>query len=267
MSPMTAANPQTQQAGMTSEKLRETPGAKAAESTTHRQKTAKFDRKLVEILRAAAAVFAEVGYDPASIRMVADRAGVSVAGLYYYVRSKDELLYLIQYHVFDGLVRRFESDSPQMLAGGGEAARPEARLHRFIHNHLDHFLADMDSLTVCTRELGRLDGEYLQQIETLQHTYFHQAFEIFQELCDTREDCQMDPRTATLAMFGTINWVSSWYDPASDKSAGELAGEFVKLYLRGVAPPDGQSVETFKGVADRVLDGDTASPRKGRGRQ
>jgi len=225
-----------------SEKLREPPGA-----APRRRKTAKFDRKLVEILRTAAAVFAEVGYDPASIRMVADRAGVSVAGLYYYVRSKDELLYLIQYHVFDGLVRRFETDSAQMLAGGGEPARPEARLHRFIHNHLDHFLADMASLTVCTRELGRLSGEYLQQVEGLQRSYFSQAFEIFQELCNAQDDSRMDPRTATLAMFGTINWVSSWYDPASDKTADELASEFAKLYLRGVFPTDGQSVEARKG--------------------
>ena len=228
--------------GMTSEKLQETPGA-----APRRQKTEKFDRKLVEILRTAAAVFAEVGYDPASIRMVADRAGVSVAGLYYYVRSKDELLYLIQYHVFDGLVRRFETDSAQMLADGGEAARPQTRLHRFIHNHLEHFLADMASLTVCTRELGRLSGEYLQQIEVLQRSYFSQAFEIFQELCSAQDDSRMDPRTATLAMFGTINWVSSWYDPASDKTAGELASEFAKLYLRGVSPTDGQSVEARKG--------------------
>lgn len=233
---MTAIN------GMTSEKLRETPGA-----APRRQKTAKFDRKLVEILRTAAAVFAEVGYDPASIRMVADRAGVSVAGLYYYVRSKDELLYLIQYHVFDGLVRRFDTDNAQMLASGGEAARPETRLHRFIHNHLNHFFADMDSLTVCTRELGRLSGDYLQQIEGLQRTYFSQAFEIFQELCSAQDDSRMDPRTATLAMFGTINWVSSWHDPAGDKTAGELAGEFAKLYLRGVSPTDGQSVEARKG--------------------
>jgi len=48
-------------------------------------------------------------------------------------------------------------------------------------------------------------------------------------------------------MFGTINWVSSWYDPASDKSAGELASEFAKLYLRGVSPTDGYFVETKKG--------------------
>ena len=259
---MTATNPTPQQIGMTGEKLRETPGAKAAESAPRRQKTAKYDRKLVEILRTAAAVFAEVGFDPASIRMVADRAGVSVAGLYYYVHSKDELLYLIQYHVFDGLVRRFESDSEQMLAEGGEAARPEARLLRFIHNHLDHFLADMDSLTVCTRELRRLNGDYLQQVEALQRAYFSQAFEIFQELCSTQDGNQMDPRTATLAMFGAINWVSTWYDPGSDKSAGELAEELVKLYLHGVNPTDWEVVDRI-----RETDLEAASTKKNRGRQ
>ena len=259
---MTASDAAPNHAGMTSEKLRETPGAKAAEAAPRRQKTAKFDRKLVEILRTAAAVFAEVGFDPASIRLVADRAGISVAGLYYYVHSKEELLYLIQYHVFDGLVRRFETDSEQMLADGGEAARPEARLLRFIHNHLDHFLTDMDSLTVCTRELRRLKGDYLQQVETLQRDYFSQAFEIFQELCRIQDGIQMDPRTATLAMFGAINWVSTWYNPASDKSAHELAGELVKLYLHGVNSIDREA-------ADRIFETDleAASARKDRGRQ
>jgi AcrR family transcriptional regulator len=231
---MATTNPQARQPGMTSARLRETPGAKAGEDPPRRQKTAKFDRKLVEILRTAAAVFGEIGYDPASIRMVADRAGVSVAGLYYYVRSKEELLYLIQYHVFDSLVRRYAADSEQMIAEGGEMAQPRARLHRFIRNHLDHFLADMASLTVCTRELGRLNGEYLEQVEALQRAYFSQAFKIFQELCASSDDDSTDPRTATLAMFGAINWISSWYDPKSDRTAAELAEEFTNLYLRGV---------------------------------
>ena len=259
---MTATNPQALQSGMTSEKLRETPLAKAGETEPRRQTTAKYDRKLVEILRTAAAVFAEVGFDPASIRMVADRADISVAGLYYYVHSKEELLYLIQYHDLDGLVSRFKTDSEQMLADGGEAARPEARLFRFIHNHLDHFLADMDSLTVCTRELRRLNGDYLQQVEALQRAYFSQAFEIFQELCSIQNGIQMDPRTATLAMFGAINWVSTWYNPASDQSAGELAGEFVKLYLHGVNPIDLEAVDRI-----REKDLEAASKSQNRGGQ
>lgn len=218
--------------GVSGEKLKETPGAKAGETTT----TAKYDRKLVEILRAATEIFAEVGYDPASIRMVADRAGVSVPGLYYYVRSKEELLYLIQYRVFDDLVRRYDEDRERILGAGGEAATPEARLRCFIHNHLSFVLADLPSLTVCTRELGRLGGDYLRQVEALQRRYFSQAFEIFQEL--SRRYRQIDPRSATLAMFGAINWVSTWYNPASDKSADELTDEFASLFLWGVSSND-----------------------------
>lgn len=264
---MTAADA-ARNTGMTSKRLRDTPGAKAGEPTTRGQKTAKFDRKLVQILRTAAAVFAEIGFDAASIRMVADRANISVAGLYYYVRSKDELLYLIQYHVFDGLVCRFDRDNQQLLASGGDTARPECRLHRFIENHLEHFLTDMNSLTVCTRELGRLSGDYLLQVEALQRAYFSQAFKIFSEVCDAHREVNMDPRTATLAMFGAINWVSTWYDPATDKSAGELAGELVNLYLHGVSHEGGLSAETWRGASDREAEGSrrTGSTKTIRGR-
>jgi len=84
----------------------------------------------------------------------------------------------------------------------------------------------------------------------------------FQELCRIQDGIQMDPRTATLAMFGAINWVSTWYNPASDKGAGELAGELVKLYLHGVNSIDREA-------ADRIFETDleAASARKDRGRQ
>ena len=92
---------------------------------------------------------------------------------------------------------------------------------------------------MCTRELGRLEGEYLQQVERLQRTYFTQGLEIFQELTKGRTEGVTDPRTAALAMFGTINWVSTWYEAGTDKSAQALAREFVELYLYGVACAQG----------------------------
>jgi AcrR family transcriptional regulator len=46
----------------------------------------------VAIMRAAVAVIGEVGYDAASVRDMAARAGVSVAALYYHFPSKSDLL-------------------------------------------------------------------------------------------------------------------------------------------------------------------------------
>jgi AcrR family transcriptional regulator len=58
-----------------------------AEESVGRQRPGK-----VAIMRAAVAVMGEVGYEAASVRDMAARAGVSVAALYYHFPSKQDLL-------------------------------------------------------------------------------------------------------------------------------------------------------------------------------
>jgi len=58
-----------------------------AEETVTRQRPGK-----TAIMRAAVAVMGEVGYEAASVRDMAARAGVSVAALYYHFPSKADLL-------------------------------------------------------------------------------------------------------------------------------------------------------------------------------
>ena len=193
------------------------------------QQAPRYDRKLSEILSAAARVFAEEGYDRASIRDVADRAGVSIAGLYYYVRSKEELLFQIQYQVFDHLVARFAEE-------GAGVEDPEERLRLLVRNHLEWFLAHLAELVVCSREIDRIGGELGKKLEAKRRAYFRQALRVFTDLAERRGGGNVDPRTAALAMFGTINWVHTWYRPGSGPSAGRMAEDFVRLYLRGVLP-------------------------------
>lgn len=193
------------------------------------ENSSKYDRKLRDILGTAAQVFMEQGYDRASIRMVAERAKVSVAGLYYYVKSKDELLYLIQFHVFDGLVKRYEEDA----ASVGD---PRDRLALFVRNHLEYFLAHLADLVVCTREIDRLEGEFHEKVDGRRRAYFSQALAVVKELLDGDGGSAPDvsPRAATLALFGTINWVWTWYQPKSGWTAADMSREFVHLYLHGL---------------------------------
>jgi TetR/AcrR family transcriptional regulator, cholesterol catabolism regulator len=189
----------------------------------------KFDRKLDRVLLAAARVFADEGYDRASIRSVADHARLSVAGLYYYVRSKDELLYLIQYRVFDSLVERFKRESAAL-------DDPEEKLHLLVRNHLERFVGNLAELVVCSRELGRLTGDLQARIEAKQREYFGLALGLFAGL-KSRHGSVTDPRTAALCMFGSINWVHTWYRPRGGLAPAALARDFVHLVLRGYLPP------------------------------
>ncbi|MBI4561994.1 MAG: helix-turn-helix transcriptional regulator, partial [Candidatus Rokubacteria bacterium] len=61
------------------------------------------------IIQAALEAFARRGYHQASIREIARAADLSLAGLYHYVRGKDELLFLVIDRSLDGLLAKLDA--------------------------------------------------------------------------------------------------------------------------------------------------------------
>src|ERR1041384_6925897 len=55
-----------------------------------------YDERLDHLLARAARVFADKGYHPTTMRDLSAASGMSLAGMYYYVRGKEDLLALIQ---------------------------------------------------------------------------------------------------------------------------------------------------------------------------
>src|SRR2546423_15305211 len=92
----------------------------------------RYDQKLEFILRTAARIFAEKGYHSTSMRDISRETSVSLAGLYYYCRSKEELLFLIQDNCFGRVLERLEQRL-QEAQGGVE------KLRLVIENHLSFF--------------------------------------------------------------------------------------------------------------------------------
>jgi AcrR family transcriptional regulator len=189
----------------------------------------KYDKRLADVLAVATQVFADQGYDRASIRMVAEQARISVAGLYYYVSSKEELLFLVQFHAFDQLIQKFRAESQGL-------EDPVDRLRLLIRNHLERFLGNLAELVVCSREMDRLVGDYRRQIEDKHREYFGLALAIFRELASRDPETRVDPRMAALAMFGSINWVHTWYRPETGPPAAQMTDDLLRLFLQGVLP-------------------------------
>jgi len=90
----------------------------------------RFDRRLAEIIDFATEVFAEKGYEGASMRDLSRLSGTSLAGLYYYFESKEKLLYVSQTHTFNTIVDRLR----ERLAAESD---PTKRLRIFVHNHVE----------------------------------------------------------------------------------------------------------------------------------
>jgi TetR/AcrR family transcriptional regulator len=189
----------------------------------------KYGERLDSVLKGAATVFARRGYHRASIREVAKAAGISVAGLYYYCASKEELLFAVCYHSFDVLLGQLR----QALRGVSD---PQEQLRRFVLNHFDYFLNHMEAMQVVSHESGVLSGELGARVADIKRQYYLCCQQIVQPLLAEPDGESLRLRTTTLALFGMINWVYTWYRPGRDEDAKGLADCITELFLHGVQP-------------------------------
>jgi AcrR family transcriptional regulator len=186
------------------------------------------ERKLRHILRHAARVFSEKGYEGASIRDISRASGVSLSGLYYYFESKQKLLYLIQYHTFTSILQRLE----KRLA---EVVDPLARLRILVLNHLDYFLRHPVEMKVLSHEDEALEGQYRKEVAEIKRRYYSTAAGIFEDLRRGGHVRRVNPRVAVLSLFGMMNWVYTWHNPKVDPQAESLAETITSIFLEGVA--------------------------------
>ena len=185
--------------------------------------------KLEFILRTAARIFAEKGYHSTSMRDISRATNVSLAGLYHYCRSKEELLFLIQDNCFGRVLERLE----QQLQ---EVDEPVVKLRIFIENHLSFFAANMAEMKVLSHEAESLRGDLHAHVSTRKDNYTKLARRILQEVQELTNNRAVDLTVATYALFGMMNWIYNWYDPQGKLGVHELAQHLTQLFLGGFSP-------------------------------
>jgi TetR/AcrR family transcriptional regulator, cholesterol catabolism regulator len=187
----------------------------------------RYDQKLEFILRSSARIFAEKSYHSTSMRDISRATNVSLAGLYHYCKSKEELLFLIQDNCFGRVLERLE----QRLL---EVADPVTKLGIFIENHLSFFAANMSEMKVLSHEAESLRGDLYTHVSTRKDNYTKLARKILREVQESQDiKQQIDLTVATYALFGMMNWIYNWYDPHGKLKVSDLADNLLKLFLNG----------------------------------
>ena len=186
----------------------------------------RYDQKLELILRTSARIFAEKSYHSTSMRDISRATGVSLAGLYHYCRSKEELLFLIQDHCFGRVLARFE----ERIQGVDD---PFEKLRIFIDNHLSFFAANMAEMKVLSHEAESLGGDLHKHVSGKKEKYAKLARKILREIQEHESTVRIDLTVATYALFGMMNWIYNWYDPRGKLAVGELVDNVTRLFLSG----------------------------------
>jgi len=187
----------------------------------------RYDQKLEFILRNAARIFAEKNYHSTTMRDISRATNISLAGLYHYCKSKEELLFLIQDNCFGRVLERLE----QRLK---DVSEPVSQLRIFIENHLSFFAANMAEMKVLSHEAESPAGALHTHVSTKKDKYTRLARKILKEIQREQTGAsEVDLTVATYALFGMMNWIYNWYDPHGKLKVSELVDNVTRLFLRG----------------------------------
>ncbi len=203
-------------------KLRDVNGSK----TTQDLSDSRFDRRLAKLLDHAARIFCEKGYEGASMRDLSRATGMSLAGLYHYFASKDELLYLIQKHTFRTIIENVRERLQH-------SSDPEERIRIFIRNHLEYSLANSEAMKVLVHEDDTLKNEHGTEVRAIKREYYRICLDLLEDFQRAR-GLHFSSRLAVLSLFGMINWIYTWHNPRIDANAEDLAKQMGDIFLHGV---------------------------------
>lgn len=178
------------------------------------------------VLQIAVEVFNRHGYDATSMGILAENLGISKSAIYHHVPSKGDLLKLALDEALGGL----EAILEQPRAQSGSA---EARLEYVLRETISVLVERLPFVTLLLRLRGNTDIE--RDAMERRRTFDHKVAALISAACDEgslRED--IDPRTVTRLLFGTINSIVEWYKPGGSLSPEKLADDVITMAFNGL---------------------------------
>lgn len=174
-------------------------------------------------MAAAGRVFAERGYEGATMADVAREAGFSKAGVYHYYASKEDLLY--------GLLRVSLEQVLEDLtkADPGEEVEPRRRLGVLIETYVRSFSSRLRVMTPLLLRLELLRPEWRDEVKAAERRIVDRLAGAIGGV-----DSSLPPRTVAFLVLGAANWSYYWYDPAGDVSVDDLARGAADLVTRAL---------------------------------
>jgi AcrR family transcriptional regulator len=182
-----------------------------------------------EILDAAGQVFNEKGYQAARIEDIAGRVGILRGSLYYYIDSKEDLLYALSVAGHMSGLSTIEEDEVT------RSADAPARLAAFIERWMAMMPSHPEYSPITERDVRFLSEErraVVTEMRIEMHGYARRIFE--QGIAEHDFDPSIDPGVATNSLFELLNSTIRWFRPSGRLSHADVGEYYKQLVLRGV---------------------------------
>ncbi|MFC7704343.1 TetR/AcrR family transcriptional regulator [Plastorhodobacter daqingensis] len=192
-----------------------------------RTRATDFEEKQRGILRGAAAVFAELGMEKASMAQIAAHCAVSKALLYHYYPGKDALIFdIIRTHLV-------ELDSAVEAADRPDLPPPD-RLRLLVRQVLESYRDADDYHKVQLNATAALSETQLAEIQALERRIVRRFSDVIREINPDLSKGRPLLMPVTMSLFGMMNWVYMWFRDGGPISREDYANVATTLILEGI---------------------------------
>jgi len=185
------------------------------------------------VRRAAVLVIARHGYEAASLRMIAEEAGIKAPSLYNYIKSKEQLLYDLLKEPLVSMIDEFKERSSGV-------SDPYERLRLFIEGHLGFHLDFTREVFIGNMELRNLKKPHFKTVTGLRDQYSKMLTDIIEDGAAAGRFHVEDARVTTFALLAMLSGVCNWYRPdgPSDKETLVRIHTALAMQMLGVQVED-----------------------------
>jgi AcrR family transcriptional regulator len=187
----------------------------------------------LEILKSAAAAFRRRGYYGASVDEIASALHMTKGNLYYYFKDKEDILFACHEFALDLLLR--------MLKKVEDSSHPpQEKLRRVIVSFV-HMMIDELRGTALTMDVQALSASRRQKVIAKRDRFDRGIRRIITAGIKVGVFRSADPKLATFALLGSLNWIPYWFDPAGEATSVEIGEEFAEQFISGLLSHKTQS--------------------------
>jgi AcrR family transcriptional regulator len=186
----------------------------------------------MEICLTAAHTFVERGFDATSVNVVAAALGITKAGLYHYISSKESLL-------FDIITLGLDSIEKEVVEPTRHLTDPEEQFLDIVRRHVLLATCDDGIITLLIDEVHALPQAQRKKVNLRRRKYFEYVRGALGELEALGRLQDIDPTVAAFSVIGAMVWLPQWFRQNGRLSNEEVAAELVRFVAAGVLRPPG----------------------------
>lgn len=196
---------------------------------------ADYAAKREDLIRIAARLFKEQGYQATKLADIAREAGMDRATVYYYVGSKEEFFRATVEGVLDANMMHAQ----QLLDDKSLSWRD--RLHaiyiRLMVSYEENYPATFVYIQEQMHQVGAEDTPWAQEIMKKTRAFDQTLINFIREAIASGElRANVPPRLVENALFGMLNWTHRWFTPGGPMTGLEIAEAFWSIFLDGMRP-------------------------------